>query len=96
LLDRLESAGVPAGPVNSSRDVLADPTLASRGFWYDIDHPVIGTMPMFRIPIRFGEGRARPPDRPPLLGEHTWEVASTILGMDREEYDRLVADEVLV
>ncbi len=92
----LVAAGVPAGPVNSSRDVLEDPTLTARGFWYESEHPVIGSMPMFRLPICTVGGRRDSPSRPPLLGEHTWEVASSLLGMTRVEYDRLVAEEVLI
>lgn len=95
-LRRLQGAGVPAGPVHSSSDVLADPILSKRRFWFEADHPVIGSMPMFRIPIRIAGDRRDVPSRPPLLGEHTWEIASALLGMDRAEYDRLVAEEVLL
>ncbi|MCA9857525.1 MAG: CoA transferase, partial [Dehalococcoidia bacterium] len=31
----------------------------------------------------------------PLLGEHTFEVATEILGLDPDEVGRLVAEEVL-
>jgi benzylsuccinate CoA-transferase BbsF subunit len=95
LLMTLGAAGVPAERVNSSRDVLTDRRLVERGFWYDVDHPVIGTMPMFRLPFRWEGSRVSKPARPPLLGEHTWEVASSLLGMDREEFDRLTAEGVL-
>jgi len=95
LLRTLRAAGVPAERVNSSGDILTDPRLVERGFWYDIDHPVIGTMPMFRIPFRWDGSRASSPGRPPLLGEHTWEVASSLLDMDRAEFDRLTGEGVL-
>ena len=40
-------------------------------------------------------GRPRPVLRAaPLLGEHTWEIAASVLEMDRAEYDRLVAERV--
>jgi benzylsuccinate CoA-transferase BbsF subunit len=95
LLDSLHGAGVPAERVNSSRDILADRRLVERGFWYEVDHPVIGTMPMFRLPFRSEGGRTSTPSRPPLLGEHTWEVASSLLGMDRGDFDRLTEEGVL-
>lgn len=94
LLLALESAGVPAERVNDSRDLLEDPRLQARGFWQEIEHPVIGRMPMFRMPLRF-HGEPRPTiTRPPLLGEHTREVAMDLLGMDDDEYESMVDEGV--
>lgn len=95
VLADLRDAGVPSAPVNSSRDIVEDPVLWERGFWEEIDHPVIGPMPISRTPFRrVGSPRAAL-TRPPLLGEHTWDVLSAELGMTREEYDALVESEVL-
>ncbi len=93
-LRRLREAGVPSGPVNTSADLLSDTNLNERGFWQIVDHSVIGEMPMFTVPfIRDGGRQGMTP--PPLLGEHTWEVASTLLGMSRQRYDELVEAQVL-
>ncbi|HVR31128.1 MAG TPA: CoA transferase [Acidimicrobiia bacterium] len=91
---RLARVGVPSGLVNTSADVLEDPRLAEREFWHTIEHPVIGELPMFRLPFVTAAGRTSM-TRPPLLGEHTWEIASEVLGMSSEEYDRLTTAEVL-
>lgn len=94
VLGRLTAAGVPAERVSDSRDVLEDARLNARGFWEDIDHPVIGEMPMFHIPFRYS-GSSRPPmTRPPLLGEQTREIAAELLGMTDDEIDRLVDEGV--
>jgi benzylsuccinate CoA-transferase BbsF subunit len=95
VLKRLDEAGVPSGAVNDSADVLSDQRLDSRGFWHEIEHPVIGHMPMFRLPFVLEPGGRGPMTRPPLLGEHTWEIASEVLGFDRDTYERLVDEEVL-
>ncbi len=95
LVGELASARVPHALVKSSRDIVEDAVLWERGFWQDVEHPVIGTMPISRSPFRrVGRPRAELL-RPPLLGEHTWEVLSTELGMSRDQYDRLVKAEVL-
>lgn len=95
LLELFARSSVPASPVKSSRDIVEDRVLWERGFWQSIHHPVIGEMPISRSPFR-RVGEARPElVRPPLLGEHTWEVLSAELGLDRAEYERLVADKVL-
>jgi benzylsuccinate CoA-transferase BbsF subunit len=92
---RLTSARVPNAPVNSSRDIVEEPALWARGFWRDIDHPVIGHIPISRTPIRLVDGPQPDVIRPPLLGEQTFEVLSAELGMSREDYDRLVEAKVL-
>jgi benzylsuccinate CoA-transferase BbsF subunit len=95
VLNLLEDARVPNGQVNTSADVLDDPVLRGRRFWDTIEHPVIGEMPMFRLPFIREPGGRQPMTRPPLLGEHTWEVASEILGMDRERFEALTSAEIL-
>lgn len=95
LSERLDRAGIPNGMVRTSADLLEDRRLADRAFWERIEHPVIGEMPMFRIPFTLGAGSRVPMTRPPLLGEHTWEVMSGLLGMDRERFDALTEAEVL-
>ncbi|MGR6327586.1 CaiB/BaiF CoA transferase family protein [Sphingomonas sp. XXL09] len=50
LLVRLEAAGVPAGPINTVEQALADPQIAARGMV--IDQPPIRGL---RTPIRFSE-----------------------------------------
>lgn len=95
LIDLLNAAGVPNAPVRSSRDIVEDPRLWEREFWQNVNHPVIGEMPISRTPFRrLGSARADLV-RPALLGEHTWEVLSAELGMDRAEHDRLVEEKVL-
>ena len=95
LVAELRGRGVPAAAVNTSRDVLEDPDLVARGYWQRIDHPVIGAFSVTRPPFRFGlDGR---PDvgRPPLLGEHTHEIARDLLGMSDERIRELVDEGVL-
>jgi benzylsuccinate CoA-transferase BbsF subunit len=95
LAGRLRRAGVPAAAVSSSRDVLDDPDLAARGYWRRVDHPVIGQIAIARPPFLL-DGPERPElRRPPLLGEHTAEVARELLGLSDDEVQRLVADGVM-
>jgi benzylsuccinate CoA-transferase BbsF subunit len=94
-LELLDHAVVPNAPVNSSRDIVEEPGLWARGFWHDIEHPVIGHIPIARSPFRLVDGRQAEVTRPPLLGENTFEVLHEQLGMSEQEYDQLVADGVL-
>jgi crotonobetainyl-CoA:carnitine CoA-transferase CaiB-like acyl-CoA transferase len=82
LLDALEKADVPAGPVNTLDEVLADPHTKARGSVGEFEHPVVGKFPALRLPLRY-DGYDDPEiGRPPLLGEHTDEVLREYLDLD--------------
>jgi benzylsuccinate CoA-transferase BbsF subunit len=91
----LDAAGVPNAPVKSSRDIVEDPVLWGRGFWQDVEHPVIGHLPIARTPFLRVDSPRADLAYPPLLGEHTGEVLSAELGMGQDEIDDLAAREVL-
>ena len=73
VLAAFETAGVPAGPINSIGDVFADPQVQARGM--QIAH---GTLPGVRMPILF-DGQPMVAERPcPRLGQHTDEVLAEL------------------
>jgi crotonobetainyl-CoA:carnitine CoA-transferase CaiB-like acyl-CoA transferase len=69
LLAALEEANVPAGPINSVNQALADPQIIARGMLVDADKGGGGTLPALRAPIRFSGASLAPPRAAPLLGE---------------------------
>ena len=74
----LQAAGVGAVPLLRGSDLLDDPHLAARDFWWRIDRVHIGRHWQAAPPYRL-DGR-RPPIRrvPPVLGEHTHEVLAEV------------------
>jgi benzylsuccinate CoA-transferase BbsF subunit len=96
LATRLQQRGVAAGPVQNSADLVdTDPQLAHRGHWVSLRHPEMGTsrygMPPFRLSATPGELRTAAP----VLGAHTREVLTEVLGMGETELDTLDAAGVL-
>jgi crotonobetainyl-CoA:carnitine CoA-transferase CaiB-like acyl-CoA transferase len=91
----LEAAGVPCGPINSIAQVFEDPQVRFRGMKVEVPHPVSGTVPLVRNPIRLSETPIEYGTPPPMLGEHTDEVLQGVLGMSREEIARLREQRVL-
>jgi crotonobetainyl-CoA:carnitine CoA-transferase CaiB-like acyl-CoA transferase len=85
----LERAGVPCGPINDLAQVFADPQVRHRGLRVEAAHPTCGAVPMVASPIRLSGTPVRHEAAPPLLGEHTREVLSALLGMTEEEIERL-------
>jgi crotonobetainyl-CoA:carnitine CoA-transferase CaiB-like acyl-CoA transferase len=77
-----DAAGVPAGPVNSVDEVLADPHVQARHMVQSFDHPVIGRFQALPVPLRFDGWDDPALERPPLLGEHTELILAERLGLD--------------
>ncbi len=88
-IERLRSAGVPCGPINTVADVVNDPQVLHREMIVEIDHPVAGKVKMPGCPIKLSETPASIDTPSPLLGEHQEEVLSGMLGLSQQEILRL-------
>jgi crotonobetainyl-CoA:carnitine CoA-transferase CaiB-like acyl-CoA transferase len=84
-IESLEEATVPCGPINDLSQVFADPQVVHRGMEIAAPHPLSGTVPMVRSPVRLSETAARGDVPAPTLGEHTAEVLQGLLGMSDSE-----------
>ena len=73
-LERLETAGVPAGPVLDIAQMLADPQTVARQMVVDVPHSRLGTVKTLGAPVKFSATPAGVTRGAPLLGEHTREV----------------------
>ncbi|HET7738627.1 MAG TPA: CoA transferase, partial [Tepidiformaceae bacterium] len=76
----LQAAGVPAMPVMSPLDQLADVHFNTRGDFETIHHPVIGSGRYDAPPFRFERLPLIPGARARLLGEHSAEIRREWLG----------------
>jgi crotonobetainyl-CoA:carnitine CoA-transferase CaiB-like acyl-CoA transferase len=92
----LQAAGVRAAAVQDAADLTeTDPQIAEHGTFFSMGHPVIGEA-LFEG-VGFTTLRTAPDHwrSAPLLGEDNEYVCLDILGMDRAEYDELVATGVM-
>jgi len=80
----LERAGVPCGPINDVAQVFADPQVQARGLRIELPHALGGTVPQVASPIRLSGTPVEYRRAPPLLGEHTSEVLTRLLGLSGE------------
>jgi len=87
----LEAAGVPCGPINRVDQVFDDPQLRARGMRIDLPHPLAGSVPQVRAPLRMTGTPLQYTSAPPLLGEHTDDVLRDRLGLARDAIDDLRA-----
>jgi len=86
LMQQLQSAGVPAGVVQTPEDLRSDPQLAHRGHFWMLDHPTMGHRAYDGPSFRLSETPAELTKAAPLLGEDNEHVYKDIVGMSDEEY----------
>ena len=86
-----EKAGVPCGEIRTVAEVCTNPALAQRGQIVGVPHPTIGSVPLLNSPIRLSGEPASIDRHPPLLGEHTRDILTSLAGLTAEEVDMLSA-----
>jgi formyl-CoA transferase len=91
-LDRLGTAGVPAGKIKSVGEALESPHLRARGAIVSVTHPTAGSMRMVGPPIRLHGTPGEAAGPAPLLGEHTDEVLRKLLGYSADAVAALRAE----
>ena len=95
ITELLQSHGVAAMPVMGAEDRLFDPHFQERGLYSDIDHPSLGTEPIYNIMWNLDRTPPSIQRHAPLLGEHNQQIFGGLLGMDKEEISQLEEREVL-
>ncbi|WP_176590991.1 CaiB/BaiF CoA-transferase family protein [Sphingobium sp. EM0848] len=93
LMERFVAKGVPAGPVNSIKDVFEDPFIEARNTVHRFRREEDGVeIPTVAYP---GKLSATPADYrycPPRVGEHSREILGQWLGLDDATLDALTAE----
>src|SRR5690606_15625070 len=88
-LQALVAADIPAGAINDMAQTFADPQVVSRGLRAPVHDDGRRPLDVIANPIRFASDPIENYVRPPLLGEHTDEVLSEMLGYSAEDLARL-------
>lgn len=89
----LQRAGVSAAPVLANWQMLPDPHLHQRGFFVDIEHPVVGVYPYASWPWRFTRTPASIRRAAPVFAEHNRDIFIE-LGLTTSEIDALYAEGI--
>jgi crotonobetainyl-CoA:carnitine CoA-transferase CaiB-like acyl-CoA transferase len=95
LLNALDAAGVPAGPILSVREMHRDPQVSRRQMVAEVDHRKHGKVQTIGFPVKFSETPGTIRSGAPVFGQHTREVLAEI-GFDTSAIDRLLRDGAVV
>ncbi len=91
----LDNAGIPCGPINTIDRVMNNEQIIARDMIVETDHPTAGKVKMAGVPIKMSETPGTIERPAPLLGQHTEEILSEVLGISSEEVAQLKAQNVL-
>ncbi len=91
----LQSHGVAAFPVLDAEGRLFNPHFRERGLYSDIEHPSLGSEPIFNLMWQMSSTPPRIRRHAPLLGEHNREVFCGLLGLDEADLSRLEEEQVI-
>jgi crotonobetainyl-CoA:carnitine CoA-transferase CaiB-like acyl-CoA transferase len=75
----LETAGVPAGPINTVAEVFSEPQIQAREMQVNVPHPQNPGLQLVGNPIKLSRTPVEYRSAPPTLGQHTEDVLATLI-----------------
>ena len=94
-LEALRGARIPCAPVNDLGEALSDPHVLARGMVVEVPHPNGATVRQPGNPIKLSATPGDTFTAPPLLGQHTREVLTSLAGLSEDDVTRLAAAGVV-
>lgn len=90
VMDICNPLDIPVGPILSMKELAEEPSLRETGTIVEVDHPERGKYLSVGCPIKLSDSEVTV-ERSPLLGEHTEEILTNVLGYEGEDLDRVCA-----
>lgn len=95
LAEGLQAVGVAATPVMTPPEILKTPQHLARGWWHLMHQPDIGDYHYYGPGWRLPETPAEVRTPPAVYGQHNREVYLGVLGLTEQEYEQLLAEQVI-
>ena len=88
VMDTCNAVDIPVGPILSMKEISEDKSLRQTGTIVEVDHPTRGKYLSVGNPIKLSDSKSEV-KRSPLLGEHTDEILSKVLGYSTKEVNEI-------
>jgi len=85
VMDICNQHDIPVGPILSMKEIAEEPSLRATGTVVEVDHPTRGKYLTVGNPVKMSDSITEV-QRAPLIGEHTAEILTEVLGYSAEEY----------
>jgi formyl-CoA transferase len=89
VMDICNKHDIPVGPILSMKEIAEDEGLYATGTLVRVQHPKRGEYISVGCPIKLSDSEVTV-ERSPLLGEHTKEILSDVLGYSGDELARVI------
>jgi len=86
---------VPSAPVNNLDSAFSEPPVAEREMIVEYEHPEAGKVRLPGNPIKFTDMGPAISTPAPMLGEHTDEILSSILKLNKDEIKKLKDNNII-
>jgi CoA:oxalate CoA-transferase len=77
--------GMPVAPIYDAYEAAADPHLKEREMFVRVQHPSAGAYTVPNFPVKLSETPGEVTAAAPMLGQHTEEILTTLLGYSKDE-----------
>ena len=84
VMDICNPLDIPCGPILSMKELAEEPSLRETGTIVEVDHPARGKYLTVGCPVKLSDSPAEV-IRSPMLGEHTTEILTDVLGYTGDE-----------
>jgi formyl-CoA transferase len=84
VMEICNAVDIPVGPILSMKEIAEDDSLRKTGTVVEVDHPTRGKYLTVGNPIKLSDSISDV-TRSPLLGEHTEEILTKVLGYTANE-----------
>lgn len=88
VMDICNAVDIPVGPILSLKEISEDQSLRKTGTVVEVDHPTRGKYLSVGNPIKLSDSKSEV-KRSPLLGEHTDEILSKVLGYSAKDVNEI-------
>lgn len=93
--EMLDRERVANSPILNIQQVVDDPHLQARGYFLEVDHPIIGKAKISGFPFKLSQTPGQVERSSPLVGEHNELILGKYLGYSRSDVSQLKAEGVL-
>jgi formyl-CoA transferase len=90
VMEKCNAHDIPVGPILSMKEIAEEQSLRATGTVVEVDHPGRGKYLTVGNPVKFSDSITEV-KRSPLLGEHTEEILTKVLGYSKKELEAIKA-----
>lgn len=94
-VEELVAADLPAAPIYQLDETVKDSHLKARDMFITLDHPLAGKVTTVNNPIKFSLTPTERKTAAPIIGQHSKEILSHILGLSDAKIEDLINEGVV-